>query len=143
MKVAAKGFTLLEVLVALIIVSITIISIIKATGSTASNVSYMQQKTIAHWVAMNRMTELQLDKNNWPAIGIKKETVELSKQEWEWQQEIKETPITNIRLVEIRVFAKDAGKEARPMAKLSGYLLTPQLQIPSTGQSFGFAQQPY
>ena len=64
-----KGFTLLEVLVALTIVALALGALISTSGSHASSAGYLKQKTIAHWVAMNEITRLQVEKA-WPGKGV-------------------------------------------------------------------------
>ena len=54
------GFTLLEVLVALAILAIVMGALIKVTDSYAFNAGYLQQKTLAQWIAENKATEYQL-----------------------------------------------------------------------------------
>ena len=44
----ASGFTLIEVLAALIIVSLGMLGVIEAVSQTASNGAYLRDKTIAH-----------------------------------------------------------------------------------------------
>ena len=56
----SRGFTLIEVVVALIVVSLGMLAVIETVGSTARNSSYLRDKTIAHWVAMNKLTEVRL-----------------------------------------------------------------------------------
>ena len=63
-----QGFTLLEVLVALTIISLSLGALISTSGSHASSAGYLKQKTIAHWVAMNEITQLQVEKV-WPGKG--------------------------------------------------------------------------
>jgi general secretion pathway protein I len=99
----SRGFTLLEILIALVILAIALISIISVTSNQAANVAYLRDKTLAHWVAMNQMAELQIA-NQWPATGKKKGKEELGRHEWHWQREIRKTPDDRVREVEIRVF---------------------------------------
>ena len=56
----AIGFTLIEVMAALVIVSLGMLAVIQAVSETANNSVYLRQKSIAHWVAMNRVTEMRL-----------------------------------------------------------------------------------
>ncbi|MEW8625643.1 MAG: type II secretion system minor pseudopilin GspI [Candidatus Thiodiazotropha sp.] len=99
----SKGFTLLEILIALAILAIALTSIISVASNQSVNVAYLRDKTLAHWVAMNQMTELQVT-NQWPATGSKKGKEEMGLQEWHWQREISKTPDDRVRQVEIRVF---------------------------------------
>jgi type II secretion system protein I len=53
----ATGFTLIEVLAALVIVALGMLGVIEAVTQTARNGTYMREKTLAHWIAMNVITE--------------------------------------------------------------------------------------
>ena len=55
-----KGFTLIEVLVALAIVAITLGAGIKAAGALTTNTQRLADMTAAQWCADNRLTGLRL-----------------------------------------------------------------------------------
>jgi general secretion pathway protein I len=55
----SAGFTLVEVMIALMVLGIAMGAIIQAVGRSAENVGYLRDRTLAHWVAMNKMAELQ------------------------------------------------------------------------------------
>jgi general secretion pathway protein I len=98
-----KGFTLLEILIALAILAIALSSIIAAASNQSANVAYLRDKTLAHWVAMNQITELQVA-NKWPDTGTKKGDEEMGLLKWHWEREISKTPDDRVRQVEIRVY---------------------------------------
>jgi prepilin-type N-terminal cleavage/methylation domain-containing protein len=52
-----RGFTLIEVLAALIIVGLGMLGVIQAVIQAANNGTYLREKTLAHWIAMNLVTE--------------------------------------------------------------------------------------
>ena len=56
----AAGFTLIEVLAALVIVALGMLGVIEAVTQNAKNGSYLREKTLAHWIAMNVITERRL-----------------------------------------------------------------------------------
>ena len=62
------GFTLLEVLVALVIVGTALGACLRAVGSLSNNNLAMREKTLATWSAENRLAHIRLDAE-WPAIG--------------------------------------------------------------------------
>ncbi|MES9831491.1 MAG: type II secretion system minor pseudopilin GspI [Candidatus Thiodiazotropha sp. LLP2] len=99
----SKGFTLLEILIALAILAIALSSIIAVASNQSMNVAYLRDKTLAHWVAMNQITELQIQ-NKWPATGTKKGNEEMGLQKWYWEREISKTPDDRVRQIEIRIF---------------------------------------
>lgn len=120
-----SGFTLLEVLVAVAILALTMSVFITGSARYADDAGYIQSKTLALWVARNRMVELQLAEP-WPEEGREEEQVEMGGREWEWRSEIEASPDPRVRRAEITVFPIIAGvkleKDADPIARLTGYL---------------------
>jgi len=97
-----KGFTLLEVLVALAIVAIALSAIIRITGLNASNALYLENKTFAHWVAMNIMTETRLQAEL-PSDSERQGKVEMAKREWFWELKILDTMDKSLKRIEVAV----------------------------------------
>lgn len=62
------GFTLLEVLVALVIVGTALGACLRAVGSLANNNEAMRETTLATWSAENRLAHIRID-GEWPALG--------------------------------------------------------------------------
>ena len=57
-----RGFTLIEVMVALAIVAVTLGAGMKAAGALADNAQRIVEVTSAQWCAENELTELRLTK---------------------------------------------------------------------------------
>lgn len=81
-----QGFTLIEVLVALAIIAIALGALLSTSGSQANSAAYLKQKTIAHWVAMNEIAELQIEKR-YPDLGTASGSTEMAGVEWFWTRE--------------------------------------------------------
>lgn len=77
-----NGFTLLEVLVALIIVATALIAAVRLTGMAVRHTVTLEQKTIAEWVAQNLITERRLGLSS---PSLKKGDVEMADRRWYWQ----------------------------------------------------------
>ncbi len=116
----SRGFTLLEVLVATTIVAVALAAIIKTTGSSAANLSYLRDKTFAHWVALNQMAELEAS-GVYPGLGRKSGNEEMANREWYWTREVKNTPDEDMRRVEISV-RLEKRKEAPTLTVLTGFM---------------------
>ncbi|MGE0080919.1 MAG: type II secretion system minor pseudopilin GspI [Thiohalomonadaceae bacterium] len=101
-----RGFTLLEVLVALAIVAIALGALLKTGAGNSANAVYLRDKTLAHWVAMNKVTELQLEPG-WPAVGTTRGKAEMAGREWQWTAKVSETFDANVRRVDVEVRAED------------------------------------
>jgi general secretion pathway protein I len=113
------GFTLIEVVVALIVVSLGMLAVIETVGSTARNSGYLREKTIAHWVAMNKLTEVRLLPNA-PGIDKSSDDVKMAGREWRWTMEVKQTPVESIRRIDISVRPAEAPEKSS-MASVSGF----------------------
>ena len=120
-----KGFTLLEVMVALFIVSISLGGVIKVMGNAASNSARLSSKTFAQWVALNQITKLRLS-DKWPKLGEVKGDDEMAGQEWRWVQKAVKTEDENIKRIELSVWRKTDG-EVDPYVTVIGFLANPSL----------------
>lgn len=78
-----RGFTLLEVMVALAVVALALGAIIESTGQGARNAAYLRDRTIAHWVATDVITEMQVAKD-FAALGLRNGSRDMAGQTWEW-----------------------------------------------------------
>ena len=116
---AAAGFTLLEVMIALSIVSIALVAIIGLMGDYVRNLQGLQERTFAHWVAMNRVAELQLA-DAWTETSKDTEGMdETSLFPMQWIQSVSETPYELMRKVEIEVYAQHGDE---PLTRLTTYV---------------------
>lgn len=119
MRDAKRGFTLIEVMVALVVVSLGMLGVIQAVGQTASNSSYLRDKTLAHWVAMNKLTEVRLQKSA-PPIDKSSDEVKMGGRDWRWTMTVTQSPVETIRRIDISVREKDADEKSS-LAFLSGF----------------------
>lgn len=114
-----KGFTLLEVLVALAVLGISLVAALKTSSQQVDTVRILQEKTFAHWVAMNVLTDIQVRKE-FLATGKTTGTTRLANQEWFWITVVSETMDKDIRRVDVSV-----GKERevkQPSSVLVGFI---------------------
>lgn len=123
MRTNHAGFTLLEVLVALTIISVSLGALVSTSGSQANSAAYLKQKTIAHWVAMNELTRLQAEQD-WPDTGDSKGSKEMAGVEWYWSLKVLETEDEDSRQVEYRVFL-DRERD-HSLTRLVGYISRPE-----------------
>ena len=112
------GFTLLEVMIALAVVAIALGAIIDATGGNARNQNHLRDKTFAHWVATDAITELQV-RGDFSALGLRSGSREMAGKEWYWHIELEKTPDERVNLATARVRLDSDGEV---VATVSGYL---------------------
>ncbi len=109
-KPSYKGFTLIEILVALSVIAISLGAILSTSGSQAQQASYLKQKSIAHWVAMNEITRLQVE-NSFPSVGDEDGSTEMANHEWFWTRTTKKLAITkDVREVTFQIYADKQRK---------------------------------
>ena len=103
-----RGFTLLEVLVALAILAIAMGAILKAASESAGNIGYLRDRTLASWVALNKANELLLQPGL-PGIGVQEGTAAMANREWRWRVQVSGTDREDLRRLQIAVFYDDDG----------------------------------
>ncbi|MFT6507290.1 MAG: general secretion pathway protein I [Colwellia sp.] len=103
-----KGFTLIEVMLAMAVFSIAGIAILGTADTNARNLGYLESKILASWVASNQLVEITLD-DTWPPKNNKKGKVELAGLEWFWLQKVIKTTDKDMRAIvlEVRLDEKD------------------------------------
>ena len=117
-----RGFTLIEVLVALAIVAVALAAAVRASGSmTQANVD-LRLKLLAQLAADNRIAELRAA-GAFPPIGTRTLACPQGKAKLECVEEVKSTPNPLFRRVEVRVYANP--EHGRMLAELVGILPRP------------------
>jgi general secretion pathway protein I len=115
-----RGFTLIEVMVALAIVSIALLAALRAAGQGSSNVEELRTRLLAGWIAENVLAEHRA-RGDWLPLGIQRGTQYQGGMEFRWREEITAMPSPAFRRVDVFVFA--APEEAHSLARLSGFVV--------------------
>lgn len=113
----ASGFTLLEVLVALVIVGTALGASLRAVGSLTQNSNALRASMMATWSAENRLTQIRLEKGVFPPLGKSSQDCPQAELQLVCEQEVLPTPNINFRRVEVSVF--DAQNPGRRLIKLN------------------------
>jgi general secretion pathway protein I len=128
-----EGFTLIELLVALTVLAFALAAIVQSAGVFAEQAGYLRERTLAHWVGMNTLTEWQITRK-WPALGTLNGEEELAGRMWRWHMIISETMMPTMRRMQVEVRPGSESSSAspssednadQPLARLEGYLVQP------------------
>lgn len=119
---SASGFTLLEVLVALVIVGTALAAGLRAVGSLTSNSDGLRASMMATWSAENRLVQIRLGRE-FPDIGKRSFPCPQGDLNLVCEEEVLTSPNPLLRRIEVSVF--DADKPGRRIVKLIQLVLRP------------------
>ncbi|HJV81660.1 type II secretion system minor pseudopilin GspI [Noviherbaspirillum sp.] len=101
-----SGFTLLEVLVALVIVGTALGASLRAVGSLTQNSNGLRASMMATWSAENRLAQIRLA-HEYPAFGKRSFDCSQGDLRLTCEEEVFATPNPFFRRVEVSVFDGD------------------------------------
>ena len=93
MRRGDSGFTLLEVMVALAIVAIGLIAAFNGIIQMAHSTSFLRERALADWIAMNQITEIRLSES-FPDVGRFDGDSEFAGRNWRWRSRTTAMPIS-------------------------------------------------
>jgi type II secretion system protein I len=117
----ARGFTLVEVLVALVVVALGLTALMVAVNGTARTSGFLRDKSLAQWIALNRLSEVRL---NVTKFGQNTDTGELEfgNRKWHYDTRYFDTSIASMKRVVVRVYLGEAKTKGNPLAQAVGFL---------------------
>lgn len=127
----AGGFTLIEVMVALAIFVALAIALDSTMSANVRGVTRYEEKTLAAWVASNKLVELQVYQK-WPQNGRQDDESEFAGRTWFVETTVSDGPFPDTRRVDIAVGQKPDGALGK---KFSVSTLTALLAKPVTADA--------
>lgn len=119
-----RGFTLIEVLVALAILAFTMPALFYAISSFTTKAMHYQDKTYAQWVALNKVAEMRLQ-TTWPGVGKSDGESEMAGQTWHWEMEVKNTPDRDVRKLVVTVRPASQKDSSTSTSEITAFLGRP------------------
>lgn len=101
-----RGFTLVEVLVALVIFGVIAASVLKTMQDSVRQQAAMEDRLAANWVAQQVLAEVRL-RDPWPPLGQKSERVPVGEREWQVTATVEGTAEPRMRHITIEVGRPD------------------------------------
>jgi general secretion pathway protein I len=105
-RAATRGFTLVEVLVALAILAVALSAALRAANISTDTAVILRQKILASFVASNLLAEA-VAKQAFPTAGVSNGKAEQAGQSFVWEQTVEGTASQYFRRTRIKVFAEN------------------------------------
>jgi general secretion pathway protein I len=115
-----SGFTLIEVVVAIAVVALGMMAVFRVVHDTVNNSIYLRDRTLATWIADNRLVEMRLAPEL-PSVDETKGEVDYANDKWEWTATVSQTQVDDLRRIDVRVRRK-GGSEGSALAEVSGFV---------------------
>jgi len=129
-----RGFTLVEVLVALVVVALGLAALMVAVQGAARTTGYLRDKTLAQWIALNRIAEVRLTVNKLATQTSSSSSGSISGQgsdtgqldfahrTWHYDTRYFNTTFPGMKRIVVRVWAGDAKTKGNPVAESTSFL---------------------
>jgi len=110
-KSKSVGFTLIEVMIALAIFAVAVASLSTAMHGNIRNADYLKEKTIANWIANNKLVEIHAA-NTYPPLQDRSDKIEYAGAEWVVTTKVQKAQTKMpIRIVEVSVGRENSDDE--------------------------------
>ncbi|HSI29558.1 MAG TPA: type II secretion system minor pseudopilin GspI [Methylophilus sp.] len=117
-----NGFTLVEVLVAVAILSVSLAAASRAASMSINHSQQIKQRILADIVAQNQLA-LHLAKDEWLPAGSRSGVSNQAGITFKWKEEV--TPTPNPAFMKIVVTVNDPDDEKHSLRKLTGFMVRP------------------
>jgi len=124
----ARGFTLIEMLVALAIVAIALSTISSSFVSLVSNSGTLKDRMLGRWIAENRLAQIHLE-TPWPGTGEREGSIEYAGLKWQWTEHVRASSDPDFRHIQVDVRRTD---EPDDLTTIVGYARNPHPAKPGT-----------
>ena len=119
----SRGFTLIEILIALAIVAIGLAAAVRATYQVTIGTENARVRLVASWVAQDRLAERSA-RGDWPAPGTASGSATQGPFAFAWREVVSTTADPSLRRIDIVV--ADAARPDYIVARITGYLFAPE-----------------
>lgn len=115
-----RGFTLIEVLIAVLIFGLIATAASEVASNYIGSFERVRDKTRASWIAQNRMAELHLSES-FPSASESTDELSFGRNDWEIEQVVSATQESRIRRIELTVYRMVEGERRQELA-LTGFV---------------------
>lgn len=113
-----RGFTLLEVLIAVAVLALALIALTRTAANQADTFAQLREHTFAQWLAQNVIAETRLA-HPFPDTGRSDGSRRLGGRDWRWELTVQPTEVPTVRRLEVRIYL--ASDRSTALAQLTGF----------------------
>lgn len=113
----AHGFTLLEVLIGLTVLSLALLALTRTAALQVDSFAQLRDRTMAGWLAQDVLAETRIG-NPFPALGTSNGKRRFGPADWRWEVRVQATQVATIRRIDVLVYS--TADPETPLAQLSG-----------------------
>ena len=120
-----RAFTLVEVLIALVVLAVLGFTVSARVGEVASQTFSIERRTVAHWVASNHIHRLRISQRGGTSpldAGRDRERVTLAGREWALDINVQDTSQATFKRIEVDVFEIQEGEEIGPLEHMTAFI---------------------
>ena len=125
MKGYSRGFTLIEMLIAVVIIGTVGTATATAIGGVANQTFLLERKTVANWVASNHITKIRITQRAEPTVlaeGKINTQVFMAQRQWEVETTTLTTDHPWLRRLEVDVYEITEGERKGPYDHLTAFI---------------------
>lgn len=122
----ARGFTLIEVLIALAVLAIALAAAIKTAGQSTFVSGELRDRTFANWVAMNELSSVRLT-GEWPTSDSFNGDADMAGQKWHWVVDVSKTDDPDLLRLDVKV--SNAQKPDDVVSTVTGFMGRPRVPL--------------
>lgn len=116
-----NGFTLVEVLVALVITGICAAVVLGKTTEVSAHYNMLEERTYSSWIAQNEIARYRLSKEDLH-VGGNSNTVDMGYRRWQVDSQVTETDLSNLYKVLVEVSPETTNSPAGKGFSMTGFL---------------------
>ncbi len=124
-RAAKKGFTLLELMVALAIVATVAATVFNRGGDAITTMIRLEDRTLARWIAENEIATIRIGRmtiDDAMPIRTERRRVEYANRAWQVIVETSSTRHPLLRRVDVSVFSDTTASDAVPIDILTTFV---------------------
>ncbi len=120
----ARGFTLIEVMVALAVVALALPAVMVTLYQQVDGTEYLRDKSLAQMIAVNKLAELRLvtQARGQLLVGNDSGTSEFAGRDWSWQIASTKTRVDGFYRIDISVRRGENNQQDQSLHTLTAFM---------------------